>query len=29
MQKAVPEVLDLNREPEKVKALYGIDEPDY
>jgi hypothetical protein len=27
MQKAVPEVLDLNREPEKVKALYGIDNP--
>jgi hypothetical protein len=27
MQKAVPEVLDLNREPEKVKALYGIGNP--
>jgi len=23
----VPEVLDLDREPEKVKALYGIDNP--
>jgi Protein of unknown function (DUF1501) len=27
MQKAVPEVLDLNREPEKIKNLYGIDNP--
>jgi hypothetical protein len=27
MQKAAPEVLDLNKEPEKVKALYGIDNP--
>jgi hypothetical protein len=27
MQKAVPEVLDLDREPEKVKNLYGIDNP--
>lgn len=27
MQKAVPDVLDLTREPEKVKALYGIDNP--
>jgi uncharacterized protein (DUF1501 family) len=27
MQKAAPEVLDLSREPEKVKALYGIDNP--
>jgi hypothetical protein len=27
MQKAAPEVLDLNKETEKVKALYGIDDP--
>lgn len=27
MQKAAPEVLDLSKEPEKVKALYGIDNP--
>ena len=27
MQKAAPEVLDLNREPAKVQALYGIDNP--
>jgi hypothetical protein len=27
MQKAAPEVLDLNKEPEKIKALYGIDNP--
>jgi Protein of unknown function (DUF1501) len=27
MQKAVPEVLDLEREPDKVKHLYGIDNP--
>lgn len=27
MQKAVPEVLDLGKEPEKVQALYGIDNP--
>src|SRR5439155_21159234 len=26
MQKAAPAVLDLNQEPEKVKALYGIDQ---
>src|SRR5262245_12770603 len=27
MQRAIPEVLNLDREPEKVKALYGIDNP--
>lgn len=27
MQKAAPEVLDLSKETEKVKALYGIDNP--
>lgn len=27
MQKAAPEVLDLEKEPEKVKARYGIDNP--
>src|SRR5215213_4762864 len=27
MQKAAPEVLDLAKEPEKVQALYGIDNP--
>jgi hypothetical protein len=27
MQLAVPEVMDLSKEPEKVKALYGLDNP--
>lgn len=27
MQRAVPDVLDLGQEPEKVKLLYGIDNP--
>ncbi len=27
MQKAAPEVLDLSKESQKVKALYGIDDP--
>src|SRR5205807_4412108 len=27
MQMAAPEALDLNREPESIKKLYGIDNP--